>query len=73
MNTLLAICIAALFSAWIYTLKQEVDYLHKRVMSARGKTTGRSAEKAGTPSDTAHTFTSAVKTRSAGIPTWTIE
>ena len=36
MITLIIICITALFSAWVYGLKQEVDDLHRQIATAHG-------------------------------------
>lgn len=72
MTTLIAFCITILFSAWVYTLKQEVDYLHRRILG-RGQSPP-DGKRAGAPEhDKDHAFDKAVKSSASGVPTWTIE
>ena len=80
MNTILALCITAIFSAWIYSLKQELNDVQRRLSpsshgaashgahcSANGVTTnGKSPAKN-------HHYDTAVKSREHGVATWVIE
>jgi len=70
MNMLIAVCITVLFSAWVFTLKQEVDYLHKRVWSAKNGSQRKHAN-ADAPAPSRRVQRTVSTT--AGVPTWTIE
>ena len=77
--TMFALCITALFSVWVYTLKQQVEALQKRTLAgghAPSRQNAHAAHVASSPrrSPGNSRFGSAVKTsRERGIPTWTIE
>jgi len=61
MNTMAAVCITALFSLWVWTLKQEISDLHKRLMKVSAGTAP------------IHESMASEAPSKSGLPTWTLE
>ena len=80
MNAFLAVCLAAVFSAWVYILKQELAYMEENLLTPEGSPPPPREPAHPQQRHAAETIrrpmraVATPKNRNAdGVPVWTIE